>query len=82
MKYQGITNTSSQYLLPSEFKDKWNQMAQEMIIDAFPDFIENHKASSQILYELFDYCNQFMQEKKQSIIELLTKEMNLEEQNA
>ena len=24
MKYQSFTNTSSSYLLPSEFKEKWN----------------------------------------------------------
>ena len=32
-------NTSSQFSLPSEFKEKWNELVSEKILDAFPDFL-------------------------------------------
>lgn len=36
-------NTSSNFSLPSEFKNLWDKMVKEQIIDAFPDFLEDHE---------------------------------------
>ena len=33
-------NTSSKFSLPSEFKETWNEMVTDQIMDAFPDFID------------------------------------------
>ena len=54
-------------------------MATEMIIDAFPDHIDNHVLLSEILFSIFDYCTQFVKDKKQSIIESLIEQMNLKD---
>jgi hypothetical protein len=48
-------------------------MAQEMIIDAFPEQIDNHIILSEILVSIFDYCTCFVKDKKQSIIDSLIK---------
>lgn len=37
---KNTNNTSSQFSLPSEFKEKWNEMVSEQILDAFPDFLD------------------------------------------
>jgi hypothetical protein len=29
--------------LPSEFKDKWNELVSEKILDAFPDFLDKFR---------------------------------------
>jgi hypothetical protein len=54
-------------------------MAQEMIIDAFPDHIDNHVVLSEILFTLFNYCTQFVKDKKQSIINSLILQLGIKE---
>ena len=33
-------NTSSAFTLPSEFKKLWDELVTELILDAFPDFLD------------------------------------------
>ena len=33
-------NTSSAFTLPSEFKKLWHELVTELILDAFPDFLD------------------------------------------
>ena len=37
---KNTNNTSSKFSLPSEFKEKWNELVAELILDAFPDFLD------------------------------------------
>ena len=50
-----------------------------MIIDAFPDHIDNHVVLSEILFTIFNYCTQFVKDKKKSIINSLIEEMGLKD---
>ena len=36
-------NTSSAFTLPSEFKKLWDELVTELILDAFPDFLDRYK---------------------------------------
>ena len=36
-------NTSSAFVLPSEFKDKWHELASERLLDAFTPFLASHR---------------------------------------
>ena len=51
----GIThnNTSSAFTLPSEFKKLWDELVKELIIDAFPDFLDQYKMFVSLVQELF-----------------------------
>lgn len=40
---KNTNNTSSSFSLPSEFKDKWNELVSEKILDAFPDFLDKFR---------------------------------------
>ena len=35
-------NTSSAFTLPSEFKSAWDELVKELILDAFPDFLDKY----------------------------------------
>ena len=41
----GVThnNTSSAFTLPSEFKNLWDELVTELILDALPDFLGAYK---------------------------------------
>jgi len=41
----GVThnNTSSAFTLPSEFKNLWDELVTELILDALPDFLGTYK---------------------------------------
>jgi hypothetical protein len=54
-------------------------MAQEMILDAFTDLIDNHEVLSDILYIVFEHCTKFVKDKKKAVIDGLVAEMNLKE---
>ena len=36
-------DTSSAFTLPSEFKKLWDELGTELILDAFPDFLDQYK---------------------------------------
>jgi hypothetical protein len=36
-------NTSSAFTLPSEFKSAWDELVKELILDAFPDFLDKYE---------------------------------------
>ena len=36
-------NTSSSFTLPSEFKNAWDELVKESILDAFPDFLDRYQ---------------------------------------
>ena len=42
---QGLVsnNTSSTFTLPSEFKKLWDELCTDLLVDAFPDFLEDYK---------------------------------------
>ena len=46
----GENDTSSLFLLPSEFKDKWNSLITEMLMEVFSDFIDNPKEFVYIIH--------------------------------
>ena len=49
----GNNNTSSNFTLPSEFKNLWDELVKEGILDAFPDFLENYKHLVGLIQQLF-----------------------------
>ena len=46
-------NTSSAFTLPSEFKKLWDELVTELILDAFPDFLDQYKLFVCLVQELF-----------------------------
>lgn len=42
MQSHNQNNTSSNFILPSEFKKKWEELVLETLLDCFTDFIDNH----------------------------------------
>lgn len=46
-------NTSSAFTLPSEFKSAWDELVKELILDAFPDFLDKYEELVPLVQELF-----------------------------
>lgn len=46
-------NTSSAFTLPSEFKSAWDELVKELILDAFPDFLDRYEELVPLVQELF-----------------------------
>lgn len=46
-------NTSSAFTLPSEFKNAWDELVKELILDAFPDFLDKYEELVPLVQELF-----------------------------
>lgn len=46
-------NTSSAFTLPSEFKKLWDELVTELILDAFPDFLDKYQIFVPLVQELF-----------------------------
>ena len=70
-------NTSSQFSLPSEFKEKWNEMVTELIMDAFPDFLDKYFLLVPLIHELFITVRSILNRKQDAYIAGITKLLNL-----
>ena len=62
----GVThnNTSSAFTLPSEFKKLWDELVTELILDAFPDFLDQYKQFVCLVQELFIVVRQLILDTK------------------
>ena len=69
--YKSNTNTSSKFILPSEFKQMWESLAKENIIDTFVDFIDNQPLVFHLIQDFFlsniELFKKFFKEKIQNI---------------
>lgn len=71
--YKSTTNTSSKFILPSEFKQMWDSIAQENIIDTFIDVFTDQRLAYFLISEFF-YLNlsnfrSFFESKLQKVLE-------------
>ena len=66
----GVThnNTSSAFTLPSEFKNLWDELITELILDAFPDFLSQYKSIVILVQELFILVRDLILETKKTIV--------------
>ena len=66
----GVThnNTSSAFTLPSEFKKLWDELVKELIIDAFPDFLDQYKMFVSLVQELFILVREWILDTKQDMV--------------
>ena len=74
-------NTSSQFSLPSEFKEKWNEMVTELIMDAFPDFLDKYYLLVPLLHELFVVVRELIENKQKESIETIIGVLNLNKES-
>ena len=51
--YKALTNTSSRFILPSEFKTMWEAIANENMIDTFIDFFDNQAFVFHLIQDFF-----------------------------
>ena len=70
-------NTSSAFTLPSEFKKLWDELVTELILDAFPDFLDQYKLFVCLVQELFIVVRQLILDTKQEMVIKIAKEMQL-----
>ena len=80
MNAQNTNNTSSKFSLPSEFKENWNNLVTEGILDAFPDFLDKFQYLTPLIHELFIYVKSIVENRQQKIIENLKQDMNLKDE--
>ena len=74
---KNTNNTSSQFSLPSEFKEKWNEMVTEQILDAFPDFVDKFNVLVPLVHELFITVRESIEGKQMSVIQKIGENLNL-----
>lgn len=74
---KNTNNTSSQFSLPSEFKEKWNELVSEKILDAFPDFLGKYYLLVPLIQEMFLLVRELLQRKQGSAIKEIAKVLNL-----
>ena len=70
-------NTSSAFTLPSEFKKLWDELVTELILDAFPDFLDQYKLFVCLVQELFIVVRQLILTTKQEMVIKMAREMQL-----
>ena len=70
-------NTSSAFTLPSEFKKLWDELVTELILDAFPDFLDQYKLFVCLVQELFIVVRKLILDTKQEMVIKIAKEMQL-----
>jgi len=76
----GVTsnNTSSTFTLPSEFKSLWDELVTELILDAFPDFLDQYRLFVSLVQELFTQVRQLIIDTKKDIVAKVGHELNLD----
>ena len=70
-------NTSSAFTLPSEFKKLWDELVTELILDAFPDFLEQYKPFCCLVQELFIVVRQLILDTKQKMVVKMATDLRL-----
>lgn len=70
-------NTSSKFSLPSEFKEKWNELVTELILDAFPDFLDKFHVLVPLIHELFLVIREQVEGREKRAIEDVVQALNL-----
>lgn len=76
----GVThnNTSSAFTLPSEFKNQWDELITELILDAFPDFLSNYKHIVILVQELFIVVRELILQTKRTMVGNVGRQLNLD----
>ena len=74
---KNTNNTSSKFTLPSEFKEKWNELVAELILDAFPDFLDKFHLLVPLIQELFIVIREQVEGRERRTIEDVVKVLNL-----
>jgi len=70
-------NTSSAFTLPSEFKKLWDELVTELILDAFPDFLDQYKRFVCLVQELFIVVRMLILDTKREMVVKIAKELRL-----
>lgn len=70
-------NTSSAFTLPSEFKSAWDELVKELILDAFPDFLDKYGELVPLVQELFIVVRAEIVQIQRNIILDIGKRLNL-----
>ena len=63
--------------MPSEFKSAWDELVKELILDAFPDFLDKYEELVPLVQELFIQVREHIVEFQRSMIVDVAKRMNL-----
>ena len=74
---QTANNTSSAFTLPSEFKKLWDELVTELILDAFPDFLDNYKVFVPLVQELFLVVQELILDTKNKMVMKVAQDLNL-----
>lgn len=63
-------NTGCQMLLPSEFKDKWNYLCSDLLLDAFDSdqILEDHRKFKSVVQQIFQKVMGLIQSKIEEVI--------------
>ena len=76
MNAKNRNNTSSAFTLPSEFKQAWDELVTELIIDAFSN-IEEYQEIVPLVSELFNSIRQEVLKLQRCITKDVAERMNL-----
>ncbi len=76
MNAKNRNNTSSAFTLPSEFKQAWDELVTELIIDAFSN-IEEYQEIVPLVSELFNSIRQEVLKLQRGITKDVAERMNL-----
>ena len=63
--------------MPSEFKEKWNELVTELIMDAFPDFLDKFHILVPLIHELFLVIREHLEGREKQAIEDVARVLNL-----
>ena len=63
--------------MPSEFKKLWDELVTELILDAFPDFLEQYKPFVCLVQELFIVVRQLILDTKHKMIVKMATDLHL-----
>lgn len=77
MNAKNRNNTSSAFTLPSEFKQAWDELVKELILDAYPDFLDRYEELVPLVQELFIVLREEIVEIKTNILTDIGKRLNL-----
>ena len=66
-------------MLPSEFKQLWEEMANEAFVDGFGDYLDNPETLRQLVSIVFTSMNDSLMKTQENIIEAIAKILNLTE---
>jgi len=66
--------------LPSEFKEKWNEMVAEQIMDALPDFLDKYYLLVPMIHQLFIVVRKFIEDKQKKAISDIVNILNLKDE--